>query len=179
MRTIQEEKNLEITATPILLFQCELSSGRVEHWSTHQVQIGSTEYQPRVLRHNLFDLKASSEDGIDSLSKVTLTLANADSYFSQIERQEGFKGARVTVQFVFFDPQTGEPQTESETVFKGISNAPEEMSETTMRISFLSRLSMQRTLLPPVRIQRRCPWRFPTPNSFAAAILPTWADLVC
>ncbi len=165
MPTIQEQKNLEVTGMPILLFQCELVSGQTEFWSTHTVDVAGQVYSGRVLRHNLFDLRASADEGIDSLSKVSITLANVDSYFSQIERQFGFKGARVTVRFVFVDPFTGEAESDTTTIFKGISNPPEEMGETTFRLSFLSRLAMQRTLLPPVRIQGRCPWRFPASAS--------------
>ena len=32
-----------------------------------------------------------------------MTLANADSHFSEVERQTGFRGAQVTVRFLFYD----------------------------------------------------------------------------
>ncbi len=34
---------------------------------------------------------------------ISVTLANADSHFSEIERETGFKGAQVTIRFLFYD----------------------------------------------------------------------------
>src|SRR6185369_7503629 len=100
--------------------------------------------------------------GVDGLSKVSITLANADSYFSQVEREIGLKGGKVKVSFVFVNLKTGEAASDQRVVFRGLSNPPDEISESTLRVTFFSRLSLQRTLLPEVRIQRRCPWVFPT-----------------
>ena len=102
-----------------------------------------------------------SEAGIDAIAKVTLTLANADSYCSQIERGIGWKGSRLTVRFGFFDLTSGATATELATLFQGLANAPEEISESTVRLTFNNRLALQRLFLPEVRIQKRCPWIFP------------------
>jgi hypothetical protein len=161
MPTIAQIKELEITETPLLLFECALASGNVERWSTHQVHYGGQSYQARVTRHNLFEMRASAEDGLDSLSKLSITLANADSYFSQITQNQGWKGARLTARFVFFDVSNGVEASESAVLFRGIANPPDEITETGLRLTFLNRLGMQRAALPEVRIQRRCPWTFP------------------
>ncbi len=162
MPTIAQIKELEITETPLLLFECALASGSVERWSTHQVLFGGATYQARVTRHNLFEMRASGEDGVDSLSKLSITLANADSYFSQITQNQGWKGARLTARFVFFDVKNGVEASENSVVFRGIANPPDEITETGLRLTFLNRLGMQRAALPEVRIQRRCPWTFPS-----------------
>ena len=47
------------------------------------------------------------------------------------------------------------------TIFQGICNPPDEIRESTFRITATNRMNMQRLLLPQVRIQRRCPWEFP------------------
>jgi len=161
MATIHELKELETTETPLLLFECETGSGVVERWSTHRVEYGGHAYSARVLRHNLFEIKAGSEDGVDLVSKLSVTLANADSRFSEIERNTGWKGARLTVRFVFFNLKTGSAATTDRVMFRGIANAPDEITESTLRLSFSSRNGLQRMLLPTVRVQRRCPWVFP------------------
>lgn len=160
--TIHEIKRGDITETPLLLFECELPTGSVERWSTHEIALGDRSFDGRVLRHNVFDLRSASEDGIDALSKVSITLANADSYFSQIERAAGWKGSRLTVRFVFLNAITGEAASEEMVIFRGACNPPDEITESAIRLSFVSRMNLQRILLPEVRVQRRCPWMFPS-----------------
>src|SRR5512147_3125640 len=104
-----EVKERGMAETPLLLFDCELINGAVEHWSTHRVTCDGTVYEARVLRHNVFEMQTASDQGVDGIPRVALTLANADSHFSQLERTAGWKGARVTARFVFFDLKNGEP----------------------------------------------------------------------
>src|SRR5260370_50484 len=165
MNNIYDLKKLAVSDTPLLLFVCSMPSGHVERWSTHDVVVDGESYSGRIVKHNLFELRATSEDGIDGISRISLSLANADGYFSQLERSYGFKGTKVTVQFVFYDLNSGAPTSEKATLFNGLCNPPEEITESLVRVTFLSRLSLQRSLLPPVRIQRRCPWVFPTTAS--------------
>lgn len=160
--SIHTIKERETPDTPLLLFECLLPDGAIERWCTHDVTVAGSEYSARVLSHNSFDLKAGSEDGVDGVSKASLTLSNADSHFSQIERVQGFKGSKLTVQFVFFDLKTGVATTTPTTLFKGTGNPPEESTESRFRLTFNSRLNLQRVLLPNIRIQRRCPWLFPS-----------------
>src|SRR6266849_7668584 len=120
MPTIFEHKELAATETPILLFDCALSNGATERWSTHAVVVDGHSYLPRVLRHNLFELQTASDMGVDAIPKASITLANADSHFSEIERSVGWKGASVTVRFLFFKLKAAEPETESMILFKGV-----------------------------------------------------------
>jgi hypothetical protein len=161
MPTIDQLKEQELPATPLLLFECVLRSGATERWSTHTVTVGGTDFHARVIDHNLFTLQASSDDGLDGVQKISLTLANADSRFSQLERSAGFKGALVTAQFVFYDLAAGSAVSESRLIFRGIADSPDEITESTLRVSVSNRLSLQRVVLPDVRIERRCPWAFP------------------
>ena len=161
MSTIYQIKEQEVTDTPLLLFDCQLWGGQIERWSTHQVTVSGAAYSARVLRHNLFEIQTSSDQGVDSIPKVSLALANADSHFSQLERDGGFKGALLTARFLFFDLRQGMPSSDVATVFLGIMNPPDEVTESTFRLSAINRMSLQRVLLPEVRIQRRCPWDFP------------------
>jgi hypothetical protein len=102
MSTIFQEKEQSATETPILLFDCVLSNGVLEQWATHKVVVGGATYQPRVLVHNLFQMQTSSDMGVDAIPQISVTLANADSHFSELERSVGWKGAIVTVTFLFF-----------------------------------------------------------------------------
>jgi hypothetical protein len=161
MPTIYELKEQAVTDTPLLLFDCALPDGTTERWSTHSVSVGGNEYAARVLGHNVFELQASSDQGVDGVPKITLVLANADSRFSEIERQLGWKGAKMSAGLIFYDLRSGEALTEPATIFQGICNPPDEIQESTFRITATNRMNLQRILLPQVRIQRRCPWEFP------------------
>src|SRR3974390_3154076 len=165
MQTIFELKEQAVTDTPLLLFECVLSDGTTEHWSTHAVRVGGVAYSARVLGHNVFELQASSGQGIDGVPKITLALANADSHCSEIERAKGWKGARLTAGLVFYDLRNGVALTERPVIFQGICNPPDEILEATFRITATNRMNLQRLLMPQVRIQRRCPWEFPANDS--------------
>src|SRR2546430_1620646 len=124
MSSVFEIKTREVTDTPILLFDCTWASGTVQRWSTHPVTLDSHAYLARVLQNNIFDIRAASEDGLDAISKISITLANADSLFSEIERSIGFKGARVTVRFIFADLLTGNASSDDAVVIlRGVCNA--------------------------------------------------------
>jgi len=161
MQTIFELKEQAVTDTPLLLFDCTLADGHVEHWSTHTVTIDGVAYAPRVLQHNIFELQASSDQGVDGVPRISLVLANADSHCSQLERSTGWKGARLTAGLVFYDLRNDAPLTDRSVLFQGICNPPDEILEATLRLSATNRMNLQRLLLPQVRIQRRCPWEFP------------------
>ncbi len=169
--SIYSIKEQEITDTPLMLFDVMLPNGNIARWATHKVVIGEDSYAPRILSHNTFELKSGGEDGIDGVSRLSIILANADSYLSQIERTVGFKGSKITVRFLFYDLGNNVPTTDSIVLFKGIANAADISTESRVRLSFVSRLNLQRVLLPNVRIQRRCPWMFPaTADQRAIAI---------
>ncbi|MEZ5353025.1 MAG: phage tail protein [Bryobacteraceae bacterium] len=162
MPTIHELKEQEITDTPVILFECALPGGSTESFGTHALTHEGTDYKARVVAHSAFDLRHGSQDGIDGVAKISLVLANADSYYSQIERTSGWKGAQVTARFAFFDLKAGVATTPSTVIFRGLMNPPDEITESVIRLSAQSRLNMARYFLPDARIQRRCPWSFPT-----------------
>ena len=161
MPTIDQIKEQETTATPLFLFECVLPSGAAERWSTHAVMFEGNNYAARLLRHNLFDVRLASEEGFDGAVKISVTLANADSHYSQVERETGFKGAKVTIRFLFFDLAAGTAASEARVVFQGIADTPDEITEALLRITFTNRMSLQRIVLPEVSISRSCPWLFP------------------
>ncbi len=162
MPTIVQIKEREITDTPVLLFECELHDGTVERWSTHAVSLSGESFDARVLAHDVFDFRQSAEEMADGSARVSLRLANADSHFSQLERTRGLKGARLTARFAFFDLVSGSATSEERIVFRGTCTGAEELTESYCRVSFHNLLSFQRKVFPGRRIQRNCPWIFPS-----------------
>lgn len=161
MPSITEQKESQVHDTPVLLFECQFADGHTEAFSTHRLTIEGITYRAAVLSHNAFDFRTLSGDAIDASARLSLTLANADSYYSELESTQGFKGARLVVKFLFYDLKTNAPASEIIALFRGVANSPETITESQFRLSFNNRLSLQRTLLPNIRIQKRCPWTFP------------------
>ena len=157
--TAKEQLNAD---TPLFFFDCTLIDGSVRHWSSRSFTWNNVDYEPRVIRHSLFEAQLASENQVGGIPKLTFELANADSYLSQIEHETGFKGASLTVQVVFADLIAAAATTNAVTVFRGLMNPPEMVTENSFRLSAMNRISMQRTVLPNVRVERMCPWRFPT-----------------
>ena len=170
MGTINYIKQLAEPNTPLLFFECAMPSGVVEYWSTHSIAFQGNQYSARVLKHNLFDLQLSADDAMDGITQLSLVLANADSWLSELNNPlednnlGGFKGSQLTVYFAFVDLPSGTVETENETMvlFRGIAGDPDEIAEDTMTLSFTNKLSLQRIPVPEVRIQRSCPWNFPS-----------------
>jgi len=162
MLSIYDLKELAVTDTPLLLFQCVLQNGQTEYWSTHQVTYNGNTYAPRVMKHNVFAVQTSSDQGMDAIPRVSLSMANADSYFSELERSVGWKGATLTVTFLFYNLLEAAPTSNAAVLFQGIVNPPDQSTESLFQLSAVNWMSMQNVLLPPVRIQRRCPWLFPS-----------------
>jgi len=171
MQAISDLKEQAVVDTPLMTFDCVLPNGQTEHWSTHAVTVGATAYAARVLQHSAFDIQTASDQGVDGSPRISLVLANADSHFSEIERAGGWKGAQLTVGFLFYDLRNNAPLTDNAVVFQGICNPPDQIQEATFRLTANNRMNLQRLLLPQVRIQRRCPWDFPaTADQLAEAV---------
>src|SRR5579871_649288 len=154
MQTISSLKEQLVTDTPLIVFDCAFSDGTAGHWSTHAVNVNGVAYEPRVIQHSNFDIQTASDQGVDGSPKITVVLANADSYFSEIEQSTGFKGAQLTVGFLFYDLVNNVPLTDVVVVFQGICNSPDQIKEATFRLSAGNRMNLQRLTMPPVRIQR-------------------------
>jgi len=162
MSTINQIKQLAEADTPLLFFQCVLPSGDTQYWSTYTVPFAGNTYYARVLKHDLFDLQLCADDAMDGLTKLSLTLANADSELTELNTAIGFKGSRLTVYFAFVDLPGLTVTTESTVLFQGIAGDPDQIGEDFLTLSFTNKLSLQRIPMPDVRVQRSCPWTFPS-----------------
>lgn len=161
MDSIAELKELSPTPTPLILFDIEFEDGSIERWGTHRITLGGDDYEPRVLRHTRFDTNLASEYGGDSVPTLRLIVSNVDGYVAQIDRAAGLRGATLTARFTFFDFDAIAPSTDNIVLFRGVLDAPGDLREDAVRLSATNRLNLARVSLPPVRIQRRCPWDFP------------------
>jgi hypothetical protein len=161
MSTINQIKQLAEADTPLLFFQCVLPSGLVQYWSTYTLHFAGNPYSARVLKHDLFDLQLCADDAMDGLTKLSLTLANADSELSELNAAIGFKGSQLTAYFAFVDLPSLTVTTESSVLFRGVAGDPDQIGEDFLTVSFTNKLSLQRIPVPDARIQRSCPWNFP------------------
>lgn len=161
MNTINAVKQLAEADTPLLFFECVMPSGDPQYWSTHSISFNGNTYTARVLKHNLFDLQLSADDAMDGISQLSLTLANADSFLSELNAAIGFKGSQLTVYFAFANLMEEAISTESTVLFRGTAGDPDEITEETLALTFTNKLALQRIPVPEVRIQRSCPWNFP------------------
>lgn len=162
MGTIPILKEQVLAETPLLLFDVTFGDGTISRWSTHAVNYGGHAYAARVLRHNFFEIQAMSPQGIDQIPSMTLVLANADSEMSQLDAAKGFKGATITATFVFYSVATNSPASDALVPFTGYFNPPDQVDDLELKVTAINRMNMQRVNIPPAKIQRRCPWAFPT-----------------
>ena len=81
----------------------------------------------------------------------TITLANADSHFSEIERETGFRGSQVTITFLFYDLVANAAASETRVIFRGIGNTADEITESGFQVTFTNRLNLSRIVLPEVQ----------------------------
>jgi hypothetical protein len=161
MVPVHQHKYAEELLTPVLLFDCTLADGQVERWSTHNATWQDVTYSPRVVDNSEFSIGLLADDGADWGNRITVELVNTDGYVTRLHRAENLKGCTLLVRFAFLDPESSQIASTPEAVFAGVGDAPEELTTSVGRISFISRFSLQRVALPQTRIQERCPWSFP------------------
>ena len=161
MVPIHQHKYVEELLTPVLLFDCTLTDGGVERWSTHSASWQGTEYSPRVIANSEFNIGLLADDGADWGNRMSVELVNTDGYVTRLHHTENLKGCTLLVRFAFLDPESGLIESTPEAVFTGIGDAPEELTTSSARMNFISRFSLQRIALPQTRIQEMCPWSFP------------------
>ncbi len=161
MVPIDQLKYVEELPTPVLLYDCTLTDGQIEYWSTHSATYQGVTYSPRILENTGFGIGLLADDGADWGNRISLVLANTDGYVTQLHQNENLKGCQLLVRFAFLDPESAQVMATPQAVFTGIGDAPEQLTTTRAKLNFTSRFSLQRLALPQVRIQENCPWAFP------------------
>ena len=166
LTTINVAKEASATYQPLLLAQLTWADGFAAYFSSKVgvVYNGAT-FLPRILDEQITAVQALSEQGISLAPQVTLKLADADAYLTQnIQATRGFKGATMTLLFVFGDLSTNPVVTFSSdwiTKFLGIC-ATAQRDDKTITITATNKINLATQNLPQLKIQPYCPWIFPT-----------------
>ena len=159
-------KELGATFQPLLLAEIAWPDAEALRLSTHNIRGGTrwngNEYLPRILNQDIAASQALATEGIDVVPTVTLRLADADGAMKGWENSKGFKGASLKLIFVFLDVKTNTFSSDSRVIFTGICDPATAPNEGELQVRAVNRLNMQRQNLPQVRIQKTCPWWFPT-----------------
>lgn len=161
MSNIYTLKEATTAATPVLCFEFRFWDGHIERYASEALTLEGHVYGRRVVAQQLHDSSLGGDDAIGYYARVGVTLANADGLLTQLENIRGFRGAAVTVRFVFVDAGTGEQAADPVVVFRGIASAPSLMDESRLVVSAENRFALFHAKLPGTPIQRRCPWHFP------------------
>ncbi len=169
LTNILEVKELKLTYQPLLLVEIQFTDGEVLRLSTENldsnqngVQYAGHDWHPRILSPSVGTVQELTDNGIVQAPQVTLQLADADKeLWTQYEVLKGFKGAKMTVKFVFADLESGTFSEDFLVKFVGVCNAPSEANEEGMSVTASNILNLSNINTPFVPISRRCPWVFP------------------
>jgi hypothetical protein len=165
---VNSAKELARTYQPLLLAEFVFTDGTVLRCATHGLrtsdggfQYAGNDYLPRILNQDIAALQILSEQGIALPPSVSIQLNDGDKYiWTNYEKAKGFKGAKLTLRFVFWNVDANDFSSDYLTPFVGFCSAPS-LDETTLTVRAVSLLNMEQTLLPTIRVQKTCPWIFP------------------
>jgi len=161
MTSIYALKEATVAATPILCFEIQLWDGYTLRFASQAITIEGQSYEKRIVAQQLHDSALGGDDAIGYYARVTFSLANTDGLLTQIESTRGFRGATVTVRFVFLEPGDVASTVDAIVVFRGIADGPSLIDEIRLTLSAENRFARFHAKLPATPIQRRCPWHFP------------------
>lgn len=137
-------------------------------------------FQTRIKNQEIAATQALSSDGIDITPTVTLQLVDADkAMWNTYEKAIGFKGAQLTLYYIFWEVGTNNFSSDYRTIFTGICD-PGNVTETGLSVKATNRMNMNQIFLPITKIARRCVRIFPDTTGLgstdAAARHQTAAD---
>jgi len=166
--TINAAKELAQTYQPLLLAEFTFQSGAVLRVASHPLnpseggyQYGGYDWLARVMSYDITATQALAESGIDYTPQVSVTLADVNrDIWANYEQPYGFKGAMLTIRFVFWNVGSNEFSSDSLVKFVGVCGSPQ-VDTDTLTVSATSLMNMSQAMLPQVRVQKRCPWIFP------------------
>jgi hypothetical protein len=169
LTNIASAKDAQQSFQPLLLAEITFHDGTILRLSTHPLntaeggyQYGGNDYLGRIISQDIGAVQGYDSTGIDLIPRVALTLADADKVLKiDYEDVYGFSGATLDLIFIFWDADTSTFSSDSIQRFRGICDAAQCDAET-LTVSAANKLNLQRRSLPPVPLQRRCPWIFPT-----------------
>ena len=152
------------TLEPLVVFDIvSVYDQAVLRISSAKTVFGGNTYLAAVTAVQGFQLQLENSTlGAAAIPEITLTLGNSDGTYSQWDNAHYFKNARITATFIFHDPSTGQAgSSDSIVVFKGICNAPEQVTDDILTFSAFNRFTSQLLLLPQSRISHLSQTVFP------------------
>lgn len=164
---------LPITSQSLVLCQIQLVDGSLVNVSTHPInsseggaQYLGVNYFARLSDQNLGAVQARSDQGIDRIPSVTLTIENADeNLWAAVEGSGvGWKGAIVTLIRVFWTADTSTFSSDNAVPFVGIIDSAvteKSVRGEVIKLTANSSGNLARAYLPTFPIQQFCAANFP------------------
>jgi hypothetical protein len=166
---IDSAKDIQQTYLPLMVAVFTFSDASILRLASRPLNTteggftyGGNSYYGRIEDTDIGAVQGFFEGGIDIVPTVRLTVADADKFvWTNYEVAKGFSGAQLDLTFIFWDANSSTFSSDNILKFRGICD-PAQSDQERIYISASSKLNLQRRYLPPVPIQRRCPWIFPT-----------------
>ncbi len=169
--TIGADKELVVAPTPVLLATFtfpDATTLRVSSYSHEgaNAYLGN-DYLPRVKSHDLATVQA---EGFSKIPRVTLTLSDGDgSLYSNWEVTKGFGGAVLDLVLVTWDPGTADYSSDESIKFHGVCDPiTSRRDDGLIKITARTKPDLAKAKIPPLRLQRTCPWAREFPKTTAA-----------
>lgn len=174
LTTITIAKEQKITYQPVCIVQLDMVDGTHRYFSPENFSstmaghpYKGLDWQPRILDETLGQIQSVTDTGIIQLPQITIKLADADKELWLNDEvgipgflAPGYDGAKLTLKFIFWDPDTNTFSTDEQVKFVGTCNPPRADHES-LTITAVNILNLANFNLPTARIQRTCIWVFP------------------
>lgn len=156
-------RDSEVTPTTLLLSTHGLNTadGGAQPTGITNFPYNNQNFLARIKNQEIAATQALSENGIDITPTVGIELVDADkTIWNTYEKAKGFKGAKLTLYYVFWEVGTANFSSDFKTIFVGVCSGAK-VSERSLSFQAVSRMNMNQSFLPITRIQKRCPRIFP------------------
>lgn len=170
-------KEQAVAYKPLLLCRFTFDDGSILRITSDPLSVAQGGYQygghdwlGRLTNQDIAVMQAMSA-AVDHAGQVQLEMADPDKYLYLTWDQaagKGFKGAKLELLLVFWNVGANDFSSDAKTVFVGYCDSPKG-TPTHLTVSAVSRLDFSKAYLPPVKIQKRCPWIFPANAAERAA----------
>lgn len=168
LTNITTAKELSIAYQPLLLAQIVWPDGTTLRLASENLssttggnQYNGFDWEPRMSSQSIGAISSLSDNGIVQSPQIQLKLADADKFlWNEFEIVKGFKGAVLTLFFVFWDADTDTFSSDSRIKFIGICDAPS-LDTQYLTLAAVNKINLSNFYLPLAQISQRCIWTFP------------------
>lgn len=168
LTNISTAKELSVAYQPLVVAQIVWPDGTTLRLSTENLsattggnQYNGFDWEPRMSTQDIGAISSLSDNGIVQSPQVQLKLADADKFlWNEFEIVKGFKGATLTLLFIFWDPDTDTFSADSRIKFIGICDPPS-IDHQYLTLTAVNKINLANFFLPVAQISQRCIWTFP------------------